>query len=243
MAGRSAQHRGAEWFISPDQVNHKRYEALRAYYTEGLTYAQAGARFGYTRWAMIDLVRQHRAGQLELFAAPRRPGPPPGTAPAKDRARGRVIALRREGLSAYEISRRLAAEGTPLNRTSVGEILAEEGFGRLLRRPEPEASISPATPGRDTNLPAAKVLDFGTWPERLETTRAGLLAGADLRLSLSASVTVRAMPNSLMIRPMISPPPWTRKVVVFPSRFRCTVAKARPPCLTVSEPVPCGVTL
>jgi hypothetical protein len=175
MAGRSAQHHGAEWFTSPDQVNHKRYEALRAYYTEGLTYAQAGARFGYTRWAMIDLVRQHRAGQLELFAAPRKPGPPPGTAPAKDRARGRVIALRREGLSAYEISRRLAAEGTPLNRTSVGEILAEEGFGRLLRHPEPEASISPATPGRDTNLPAARILDFADWPERLETTRAGLL--------------------------------------------------------------------
>ena len=39
----------------------------------------------------------------------------------------------------YEISARLAVEGTPLNRTSVGQILSEEGFGRLLRRPEPEA--------------------------------------------------------------------------------------------------------
>ena len=149
-------------------MNQRRYEALRAYFTEGLTYEQAGARFGYTRWAMIDLVRQHRAGKLELFAPPRKPGPPPGTAPAKDRARGRAIELRRQGLSAYEISRRLGAEGTPLNRTSVGEILAEEGFGRLLRRPEPEASISPATAGRDTNLPAAKVIDFSAWPGRLE---------------------------------------------------------------------------
>ena len=64
------------------------------------------ARFGYTRWAMIDLVRQHRAGKLELFAPPGKPGPPPGVAPAKDRARGRVIELRWQGLSAYEISRR-----------------------------------------------------------------------------------------------------------------------------------------
>ncbi len=149
--------------------------ALRAYITEGLTYEQAGARFGYTRWAMIDLVRQWRAGKLELFAPPRKPGPPPGAAPAEDRARGRVIELRRQGLSTYEISGRLAAEGIPLNRTSVGEILAEEGFGRLLRRPEPEASISPATPGRDTTLPRAAVLDFGTSQARLETTRAGLL--------------------------------------------------------------------
>src|SRR5207342_3505476 len=68
------------------------------------------------------LVREHRAGRLELFTPPRKPGPPPGAAPAKDRARGRVIALRRQGLSTYEISARLAAEGTTLNRTSVGEI-------------------------------------------------------------------------------------------------------------------------
>ena len=173
-------------------MNQRRYEALRAYFTEGLTYEQAGARFGYTRWAMINLVRQHRAGKLELFAPPRKPGPPPGTAPAKDRARGRAIELRRQGLSAYEISRRLGAEGTPLNRTSVGEILAEEGFGRLLRRPEPEASISPATAGRDTNLPAAKVIDFSAWPGRLETTRAGLLLAIPDLVSLDLPALVSA---------------------------------------------------
>src|SRR6266542_3498190 len=176
MTARSGQHEGEPgWFTSPQQVNQRRYEALRAYFVGGLSYAQAGARFGYTRWAMINLVREHRAGNLELFAPPRRPGPAPGTAPARDRVRGRVIALRRLGLSSYEISARLSAEGTPLNRTSVAEILTEEGFGRLLRGPAPEASISPATPGRDTNLPAATVIDFGTWPEQLDTTRAGLL--------------------------------------------------------------------
>ena len=176
MTARSAQHEGEPgWFTSPQQVNQRRYEALRAYFVDGLSYAEAGARFGYTRWAMINLVREHRAGNLELFAPPRRPGPAPGTAPARDRVRGRVIALRRQGLSSYEISARLSAEGTPLNRTSVAEILTEEGFGRLLRGPAPEASISPATPGRDTNLPAATVIDFGTWPEQLDTTRAGLL--------------------------------------------------------------------
>ena len=134
-------------------MNHRRYEALRAYFVDGATYAQAGQRFGYTRWAMINLVREYRAGKLTLFAPPRKPGPPPGSAPAKDRVRGRVIELRRDGLSTYEISARLAIEGTPLNRTSVGEILAEEGFGRLLRHPEPTASTSPATHGRDTRLP------------------------------------------------------------------------------------------
>jgi len=175
MTARSSQQQEAEWFTAPAQVSHRRYEALRAYFTQGLSYAQAGARFGYTRWAMIDLVRRWRAGRLELFAPPRRPGPPPGAAPAKDRARGRVIELRRQGLSTYEISARLAAEGRPLNRTSVGEILAAEGFGRLVRGPQPAESISPATPGRDTRLPRASVIDFDAWPAHLDTTRAGLL--------------------------------------------------------------------
>jgi predicted DNA-binding protein (UPF0251 family) len=171
----SPQRREAEWFTAPAQLNHRRYEALRAWFTEGLTYEQAGQRFGYTRWAMVSLVREFRAGKLDLFAPPRKPGPPPGTAPAKDRARGRVIELRRQGLSTYEISARLAAEARPLNRTSVGEILAEEGFGRLVRGPQPAESISPATPGRDTRLPRASVIDFDTWPRQLESTRAGLL--------------------------------------------------------------------
>jgi len=156
-------------------VNHRRYEALRAFFVDGLSHAEAGERFGYTRWAMINLVRDYRNGKLTLFAAPRKPGPVPGTAPAKERVRGRVIELRREGLSTYEISARLASEHTPLNRTSVGEILAEEGFGRLLRHPEPVASTHPATVGRDTQLARTARLDFGSWPATVETGKAGLL--------------------------------------------------------------------
>ena len=175
MTARSPQHEGAKWFTTPAQVNHRRYEALRAWFVDGLTYQQAADRFGYTRWAMINLVREWRAGKLELFAPPRKPGPAPGVAPAKERVRGRVIQLRRQGLSTYEISARLATEHTPLNRTSVGEILAEEGFGRLLRGPAPAESSSPATAGRDTRLPRAQGIDFGAWPRQLESTRAGLL--------------------------------------------------------------------
>jgi transposase len=165
-------------------VNHRRYEALRAYFVDGLSYAEAGARFGYTRWAMVNLVRDYRKGTLKLFAPPRKPGRVPGTAPAKERVRGRVIELRRAGLSTYEISARLATEHTPLNRTSVGEILAEEGFGRLLRHPEQQASISPATVGRDTRLPRAARLDFQTWPATVETGKAGLLLAVPDLVSL-----------------------------------------------------------
>ena len=85
MAAGSAQREGAEFFTAPDQVNHRRYEALRAFFVDGLTHEQAGERVGYTRWAMVNLVRDYRAGKLNLFAPARKPGPPAGIAPAKDR--------------------------------------------------------------------------------------------------------------------------------------------------------------
>jgi len=49
----STQHREAERFSAPTELNQRRYEALRAYFFDGLSYAEAGQRFGYTRWAMV----------------------------------------------------------------------------------------------------------------------------------------------------------------------------------------------
>src|SRR6266700_1073043 len=181
---------GAEFFTAPAQPNQRRYEALRAYFVERLSVAEAGARAGYTRASMASLLRDFRAGRVQMFAPPGRPGPK--GAPAKDAARARVIELRRQGLPVYEISSRLRAEGTPLNRTGVGQVLAEEGFGRLLRGPAPEASISPATAGRDTHLPWASVIDFAAFPARAETRLAGLLLALPDLVALDLPALTRA---------------------------------------------------
>src|SRR6266508_891056 len=120
---------------------------------------------------------------------------PPGKpgrkhAPKKDRAR--VIQLRRQGLSVYQISTRLATEGIGLNRTGVGQLLAEEGFGRLLRDPAEQASTSPATSGRDTRLPTTGVLDFDAFPQRVHTAMAGLLLTVPDLVALDLPALVRA---------------------------------------------------
>src|SRR6266540_1428591 len=220
MAARSPQHPEAGWFTTPTQVNHRRYEALRAFFVDGLTYQQAADRFGYPRWAMVNLVREWRAGRLELFVPPRKPGPPAGVAPAKQRVRGRVIQLRRQGLSTYEISARLAAEQTPLNRTSVAEILVEEGFGRLLRGPAPAESSSPATAGRATRVIPATSWLLGLLALKLTRTRrvshvdalladptAGLLAG--LAVLPKKSALTRATPTGWpTTTSAASWPPW-----------------------------------
>jgi transposase-like protein len=201
MAAQSAPRRGGEAFARPAQVNQRRYEAIRAYLHEGASLDEAAARFGYTRSALASLVRDFRAGKLVLFAEPGRPGRK--SAPRKDAARGRVAELRRQGLPVYEISTRLAAEGTPLNRTGVGQILAEEGFGRLLRGSAPEASISPATAGRDTNLPRAGIIDFAAFPGRADTRLAGLLLTIPdlVALDLPALVNAARYPGTAAIPP------------------------------------------
>ena len=190
MTAKPAPRRGWEAFARPAQINQRRYEAVRAYVLEGAPLAEAATRLGYSPSALASLVRDFRAGKLALFAEPGRPGRK--SAPKRDAARGRVVELRRQGLSVYEISARLAAEGRPLNRTGVGQILAEEGFGRLLRHPEPEASISPATAGRDTNLPRAKVIDFAAFPERADTRLAGLLLAVPDLVALDLPALARA---------------------------------------------------
>lgn len=191
----------AAWFADPgpERVHHRRYEALRSYFVDRLTVAEAAARHGFTYWAMADLIRDHRAGKVEPFAPKGRPGPPKGAAPAKDRARGRVVELgRSEDLSVYEISRRLAEEGTPLNRTSVAEILKEEGFGRLLRHPSGAPSASPATSGRDAQLPAGRVLRLQEAAPQGATRNAGmLLAVPDLAaLDLPGAVQAAGYPST-----------------------------------------------
>ncbi len=190
MTAIPAPRRGGESFTCPAQVNQRRYEAIRAYLVEGVSLAEAADRFGYTRWTLASLVRDYRAGRLTLLAEPGKPGRK--AAPQTDTARARVVELRREGLSVYEISARLGDEGTPLNRTGVGEILTEEGFGRLLRHPAPEASTSPATTGRDTHLPKAKVINFENFPVHVETRLAGLLLAVPDLVALDLPGLARA---------------------------------------------------
>jgi transposase len=211
MASRSPQHdagpaetpgpsAGAAAFTAPSLLNQRRYEALRAHHVDGLTWAQAGARYGYTRWAMINMNREWQAGRLALFTPPGKPGPK--NAPRKDAARATVIELRRRGLSVYEISAALAGQGISLHRSSVGQILAEEGFGRLIRGPEAEASISPATTGRDTRLPRAAPLDFDALPATADTTLAGLLLVIPdlIALDLPALVAAAGYPGTTKIK-------------------------------------------
>ncbi len=180
---------GGEFFASPQDAAHRRYEALRAYFVEGLSAADAGARFGYTEATVAAMARDFRAGDRDFFVE-RRPGP--RIAPAKAAAHDAVLRLRVQGYSIDQISDALAATATPLNRTGVWEICRDEGLERLATRapaqPPPLRQRQPRT--RRIAWPEQPVID--------ETSYAGLLllVPALVELDLPAAVTAARMPGT-----------------------------------------------
>src|SRR5260370_7099681 len=63
-------------FLEPGNPSHRQYEALRAYFVEGLSSAQAAARFGYTPASFLSLVHQFRQNPHRSFFAPINSQPP-----------------------------------------------------------------------------------------------------------------------------------------------------------------------
>jgi hypothetical protein len=181
---------GGEYFLRPDSPAHRRYEALRAYLAEGMPAAEAAARFGYTPASLLSAVRDFRAGARDFFTAGKRG---PKTAPAKDAARPRIIELRTAGHSIDEIAQVLAAEGPPLNRTGIAEVITAEGLPRMWRRPDADRG----GPAREIQA-RAEALDFTTLTGRAETRLAGLfLAIPDLiALGVPDMVTTASYPST-----------------------------------------------
>lgn len=54
----------ARFFLEPANATHRQYEALRAYFVEGLPSAQAAARFGYSPGSFRVLVHRFRHGHV-----------------------------------------------------------------------------------------------------------------------------------------------------------------------------------
>jgi transposase len=160
---------GAEYFTEPGSAAQRRYEALRAYFTEEMPAAQVADRFGYSTASVRQMATLLRKGRLSLFAETR-PGPK-GPRKATGQLRARVLELRTAGHSVTEIAAALTREGMPVSAQTVWLILDAEGLPRLPRRDEgrrgPPARLDPV---RAAALPG--------WPDEavsLPCDHAGLL--------------------------------------------------------------------
>ena len=167
-------------FLEPSNSTHRQYEALRAFFVEGIPSAQAAARFGYTPGSFRLLVHQFRKQtQRQFFRSSTREGRPPGK---QQRLRVQVVSLRKQNLSVHDISRALAREGESLSPAAVAAILKEEGFAKLPRRLDDERPEQP----RPVLADVADVRKLDLSPRVIHTDFGGLflflpdLVSADL---------------------------------------------------------------
>jgi transposase len=158
----------ARRFLVPANPTHRQYEALRAYFVEGLASAEVARRFGYTAGSFRVLCHGFRRDPEREFFLP--PAKGPKAAPKMDRVREQVVALRKRNLSMYDIREMLEREGNKLSPAAIAIILKQEGFVRLPRRADDER---PQRPG-PTAAEAADVRQLNLEPRHFRTRFGGL---------------------------------------------------------------------
>ena len=184
-------------FVEPTNATHRQYEALRAFFVDRLPSVEAAHRFGYTPGSFRVLVHQFRQNPRRDFFL--RPAKGPQSAPKTDPVRDRVIALRKENLSIYDISRNLAHEGHPLSPVAVAQILKDEGFARLPRR----LTIERPSGSRPTTADVADVRQLDLSPQSFRTKFGGLFLFLPMLASIPLDRMLResGFPGSEMIPP------------------------------------------
>src|SRR6516162_8681812 len=183
------------FFAEPATARQRQYEALRAFFLDGLTSKEVAHRFGYSHGAFRVLCHDFRRGLLRDFFATTRPGP--REQPKKSKARDQVLALRKPNYSIYDISRALKEQGIILSATAVREILAAEGFAPLPRRLDEERPVLIGP----TAEAVADVRAFALSPREF-TTRVGALfvfVPDLIRLDCEALARNAKLPGSRMI--------------------------------------------
>jgi hypothetical protein len=185
----------ARFFVEPQHPRQRQYEALRAYFVEGLPSAVAAHRFGYTPGSFRVLCHSFRQGpRREFFQAIAR-GPQVQT--KKDPARPLIVALRKQHLSIYDIHDALTQQGHALSLTAIHEVVRAEGFGRLPRRRDEDRPQRP----RPDRAAVADVRQFRVTPRRVSTALGGLFVFLPwlVQLDLDGLVTAANLPGTKMI--------------------------------------------
>lgn len=186
----------ARFFIEPDHPRQRQYEALRAFFVEGLPSTEAARRFGYQPGSFRLLCWRFRHIMERDFFRDLPRGPL--AQPHKDAVRERIIAMRKKNFSVYDIRDELERTGSDrLSVTAIQEVLRQEGFARLPRRLDEERPAAL----RPTSDAVADVRAFSL-AERSFSTRLGglfLLLPLLARLDIDGLVKRCRLPGSKMI--------------------------------------------
>ncbi len=125
-----------DYFKNPVSHRQKQYETIRAIAIGGESIEDVAKRYGYKASTVYSLLRDARAGKIELFPAVKK-------GPQQKRINpdvcDKIIEYRKMRLSTSDIQDRLAED---ISSRTVERILKDAGYGKLKRRTNKELGIT-----------------------------------------------------------------------------------------------------
>lgn len=196
-----------DFFHVPDNLQQRKYEALRAFYYERKPAITVADNFGYTLSSFYSMTRDFRkelnngSAYRNFFAEPTH-GRPKKT--ETDSVNRLIIELRKKYLSISEIKIIFDSKDIPVSESYIYMVLKRDGFERLPRR-DKKTKIQ-ATSALKVQAPRAELLDFS--PETFATGSGGITCflpyinkyGIDKIINSSAYPETKCMPklNSIL---------------------------------------------
>jgi len=177
----------ADAFIQPRNSTHRQYEALRAFFVDQLPQSEIAAAFGYSLGTFRVMCCDFRKNPEREFFIPAKKGPHKNNS-SQDDTHHRIVSLRKQNLSIYDIAKHLKADGRSLSPPAIADILKKEGFSRLPRRRDEER------PGKNgpEQAAVADVNELDLTPRSFTTKFGGLF----LFLPILAKIPLEKIINS-----------------------------------------------
>ena len=126
-----------EYFLTPQNQKQKEYEALRAFFVDGLSANEAARKFGFGLHRFYSLTKSFRkelrmSDERDSFFIVRKKGRK--FKDSEGELKKLILNCRKQYLSVPDIKATLDAKGLRCSQQYIYQILTAEGFGRLPRR-------------------------------------------------------------------------------------------------------------
>jgi hypothetical protein len=163
-----------DYFLKPNSIAQKQYEALRLYFVEKVPAADVAKRFGYTYRGFTTIISNFRkklkskqACELFFFEQKKGRKRPDNIQSANNI----IISMRQTNHSVDEIKTVLDSKGYKICEKTIYNILKAEGFPRLARRNK-ETKEKLQTPQIQAEISVSLGFDQ---PEEFKSNSAGIL--------------------------------------------------------------------
>ncbi len=128
-----------DFFKNPPSPRQKQYEVIRAITIDGDSIEEAAKRYGYKSSTVYSLLRDAKAGRIELFPTVKKGPQQKRTSPD---VQNKIIEYRKMRLSSSDIQNRLSEDDINISSRTVERTLKDSGYGKLKRRTYKELGIT-----------------------------------------------------------------------------------------------------